>query len=254
MDIKGMSINDIIDMDWKEINKLSERDLKQLSSRLNSAANKRLRRLESSGYSEWSPAYQHIKKSGGDFSIKGKDTKVAIKNEIERASDFLRSKTGTTAGTREHLRTMDTLYEGKEKAKPRRKKKTPVSTHAKEIKREAATPPSSRKLKDIVDEFPSDMQKKKLFRALDKLREKNASAVHNVGSPEIIKQLRAVQKEDGRISRDNLVKRLEDKYPELLLSAEEQYEQDTAEKNNREDLLGVFHPLSSEEEQDNPFK
>ena len=256
MDIKGLSIDDIIDMDWRDINKLSNAELKQLSSRLNSASNKRLRRLESSGLSEWSPAYQHVQRSGGDFSVKGKETRVQIKNEIERASDFLRAQTGTAAGTREHMRVMDALYEGKDKTKPKaRKKKTPDKplTPSQEA-RQAKTVPSSRKLKDIIDEFPSDMQKKKLFRALDKLREKNAAAVHNIGSPEIIKQLREVQKGDARTSRDRLVTALEEKYPELMKTSEEQYEQDQAEKESREDIYGVFHSLSSREEQDSPFK
>ena len=95
MDIKGLSIQDIIDMDWKDISRLNTQELKQLSMRLNSAANKRLRRLEQSGQSKWSPAYAHIKKSGGDFSVKGKDTKKELKAEIQRASDFIRAKTST---------------------------------------------------------------------------------------------------------------------------------------------------------------
>ena len=66
MDVKGLSIQDIIDMDWRDINRLNEKELRELSMRLNSAANKRLRRLEKSGQSEWSSAYAHVKKSGGD--------------------------------------------------------------------------------------------------------------------------------------------------------------------------------------------
>ena len=77
MNIKGMSIKDIMSMSWKEMKSLNERELKALSQRLNSAANKRLRRIEKSGEANWSPAYQHIKKSGGDFSVKGKGDKIS---------------------------------------------------------------------------------------------------------------------------------------------------------------------------------
>ena len=56
MDVKGLCIQDIIDMDWRDINRLNEKELRELSMRLNSAANKRLRRLEKSGQSEWSSA------------------------------------------------------------------------------------------------------------------------------------------------------------------------------------------------------
>ena len=102
MEIKGLSIKDIQDMSWRELNKLSLEELKQVSSRLNSAANKRLRRMEQLGEDKYSPAYSSIMKSGGDFSVKGKLTKTDIKNEIQRASGFLSAKTGKVSGVRKH--------------------------------------------------------------------------------------------------------------------------------------------------------
>ena len=255
MDIKGIKIQDIIDMDWRDINRLSEKELRELSMRLNSAANKRLRRLEKSGQSEWSPAYKHIKRSGGDFSVKGKDTKVAIKNEIQRASDFLRAKTSTDKGTKEYKENVSDIFRSRSK----KKKKAPedVSTDTETID-DSLPDTESPVTADIEDEDVdienmSEMQRKKLFRALDRLREGNAAAVYNIGSDVIIKELRKAQLGDKRKSRDRLVEELEKKYPELTQSAEEQYVREQQEYQNRTDEDGKLRPLTDEEQLDNPF-
>lgn len=244
MDIKGLSIQDIIDMDWKDINKLSAQELKQLSMRLNSAANKRLRRLEQSGQSKWSPAYTHIKKSGGDFSVKGKETKADIKAEIQRASDFIRAQTSTAAGTKEYKKNVESIFKTKKKA-PQEESKT-AQTQA------PAAPDIDDE--DVSIEDMSEMQRKKLFRALDRLRESNAAAVFNIGSDFIIRELRRAQLADKRKSRDRLVEELQEKYPELLESAEERYVREEQEYQNRTDELGVLRSLSPQESRDNPFK
>ena len=245
MDVKGLSIQDIIDMDWRDINRLSEGELKQLSMRLNSAANKRLRRLEQSGQSKWSPAYAHIKKSGGDFTVKGKDTKTAIKNEIQRATDFLNAKTSTAAGSKEYKENVENIFKKKKVDEPEKpkEKKTPAETAEEDIEDE-----------DVDIENMSEMQRKKLFRALDKLREKNATQVYNIGSDLIIKELRKSQMKDRRMSRDRLVEELETKFPELLESSEQQYEREVTERENRTDPDGQFHSLSAQDELDNPWK
>ena len=245
MDVKGLSIQDIIDMDWRDINRLSEGELKQLSMRLNSAANKRLRRLEQSGQSKWSPAYAHIKKSGGDFTVKGKDTKTAIKNEIQRATDFLNAKTSTAAGSKEYKENVENIFKKKKVDEPEKpkEKKTPAETAEEDIEDE-----------DVDIENMSEMQRKKLFRALDKLREKNDTQVYNIGSDLIIKELRKSQMKDRRMSRDRLVEELETKFPELLESSEQQYEREVTERENRTDPDGQFHSLSAQDELDNPWK
>lgn len=244
MDIKGLSIQDIIDMDWKDINKLSTQELKQLSMRLNSAANKRLRRLEQSGQSKWSPAYAHIKKSGGDFSVKGKETKADIKAELQRASDFIRAQTSTAAGTKEYKKNVESIFKTKKKA-PQEESKT-AQTQA------PAAPDIDDE--DVSIDDMSEMQRKKLFRALDRLRESNAAAVFNIGSDFIIRELRRAQLADKRKSRDRLVEELQEKYPELLESAEERYVREEQEYQNRTDELGVLRSLSSQESFDNPFE
>lgn len=244
MDIKGLSIQDIIDMDWKDINKLSTQELKQLSMRLNSAANKRLRRLEQSGQSKWSPAYAHIKKSGGDFSVKGKETKADIKAELQRASDFIRAQTSTAAGTKEYKKNVESIFKTKKKA-PQEESET-AQTQA------PAAPDIDDE--DVSIEDMSEMQRKKLFRALDRLRESNAAAVFNIGSDFIIRELRRAQLADKRKSRDRLVEELQEKYPELLESAEERYVREEQEYQNRTDEFGVLRSLTPQESIDDPFK
>ena len=246
MDVKGLSIQDIIDMDWRDINKLNERELRELSMRLNSAANKRLRRLEKSGMDEWSPAYSHIKKSGGDFSVKGKDTKVAIKNEIQRASDFLRSKTSTDKGTKEYRENVSDIF----RSKANKKKKSTDDTKASPT---TQSPVSSAEDEDVDIENMSEMQRKKLFRALDRLREKNAAKVYNIGSDLIIKELRKSQLGDKRKSRDKLVEELEKKFPELMEDSESTYVREQQDYQNRTDEDGKFRPLTAQEELDSPF-
>ena len=251
MDVKGLSIQDIIDMDWRDINRLNEKELRELSMRLNSTANKRLRRLEKSGMDEWSPAYSHIKKSGGDFSVKGKDTKVAIKNEIQRASDFLRAKTSTDKGTKEYRENVSDIF----RSKANKKKKSTDDENKTDTKTTPTTqsPVSSVEDEDADIENMSEMQRKKLFRALDRLREKNAAKVYNIGSDLIIKELRKSQLGDKRKSRDRLVEELEEKFPELMEDSETTYVREQQEYQNRTDEDGQLHPLTAQEELDNPF-
>lgn len=244
MDIKGLSIQDIIDMDWKDISKLNTQELKQLSMRLNSVANKRLRRLEQSGQSKWSPAYAHIKKSGGDFSVKGKDTKKDLKAEIQRASDFIRAKTSTAEGSKEYKKNVEEIFKGKQKP-----------PQGESPDQEKTSPDTDDIMDEDVDiEDMSEMQRKKLFRALDRLRESNAAAVYNIGSDIIIKELRKSQLADKRKSRDRLVEELESKFPELTEDSEARYVREQNEIQNREDEDGQFRTLSAQEELDNPWK
>ena len=107
---------------------------------------------------------------------------------------------------------------------------------------------------DLDMESMSEAQKKKLYRALDRLREKNAAMVHNIGSDVIIAQLRRTQLKDRRTSRDKLVEALEEKFPELMEDSETTYAREQDEKEKRRDEDGVFRALSPQEEEDMPFK
>ena len=75
VDPSGMSIADIIDLDPTHMKNLSERSYARLTSRLVSAVNKRLARLEKAGLAESSPAYRGVVKSLGAnrLSVRGLD-------------------------------------------------------------------------------------------------------------------------------------------------------------------------------------
>ena len=230
IDVTGLSINDIMGMDWAVINKLSEKDLRALSSRLNSAANKRLKRIEKSGVEKYSPAHAHVMEKG-KFSTKGKDA-TALKNEIQRATGFLSAKTGSVSGARAHRERVREILSGVPKGK------------------ETTSKPAFDPQLDSM----TKAQKKKLYGALDRLREKKAAKVHDIGSDVIIRELRRTQLKDRRMSASSLIKLLEEKYPELMEESEKRYEREQEEYQSRTDEDGIFRPLNADESSYNPFK
>ena len=93
--VSGLSIDDILNMDIDEFNKLNLSDLRKITGRLVSAANKRLRRFVASGVS--TPATREVQRSGGSFSTKNKPLN-ALRGEFARAKAFLSAKTSTRQG------------------------------------------------------------------------------------------------------------------------------------------------------------
>ncbi len=101
MNVKGLRISDILDIGLDEFNKLKESDLRHLTSRLVSASNKRIRRLEKHDLN--TPAYQQLGKTKS-FSTKlpkGTSSQQRVNRlraEFSRARNFLASETSTIAG------------------------------------------------------------------------------------------------------------------------------------------------------------
>lgn len=241
-----MTLDRIMELSWKELSQMDIKDLTKISDQLNRVANSRLEKIEAAGLSSWSPAYQNVKKSGGSFSTAGLTKKNQIKAEIMKAQSFISNKTSTVKGTEGYKKKIYELTGVREpKRRGRPKKEAPKTEEPRR---------RGRSRKEKAPEEMSEAQRKKLFRALDRLREKNAAAVHNIGSDVIIKELRRIQSQDRRTSRDRLVEELEQKYPELMEDAETRYEREIDEQTNRTDADFVFHPLSPAEEEDNPFK
>lgn len=83
-----------------------QKDFRKEVSRLNSMANKRIKRLTESEFSS-SPAYQKWLKEGGEiFSIRGK-TQSEVWKEYYRVKSFLDSKTSSITGTKEVLKNIN---------------------------------------------------------------------------------------------------------------------------------------------------
>lgn len=93
--VSGMSVNSILNMDEKIFNKLNEKELRQITGRLVSAGNKRIRNLEKQA--NRSPALRAIQRNGGTFSTKGKSFDK-VKSEFARAREFLKHETSTVKG------------------------------------------------------------------------------------------------------------------------------------------------------------
>lgn len=94
----GRSISSIVGMSFSEFAQLSKTELRQAVSRLASAANKRLKRLTSSGVV--SQALYDVTESGGKFTTKGKGLDE-LRAEFSRVRDFLESPSSTVKGAKE---------------------------------------------------------------------------------------------------------------------------------------------------------
>lgn len=92
-----MTIKEIMSMTPAQFNKLTEPELRKVTTQLVSAANKRVRRFEESG--QRSPALSHVMEHGGRFSTKDK-TFNQIRAEYARTRRFLESETGNIRGAR----------------------------------------------------------------------------------------------------------------------------------------------------------
>lgn len=84
-------------MDLSDFMSLDKSQLRQAVSRLASAGNKRLKRLEQSNVSSISAMEVH--ESGGKFSTKGKSLD-ALRAEFMRVKTFLKSDTSTVSGAK----------------------------------------------------------------------------------------------------------------------------------------------------------
>lgn len=109
--VSGLSIDDILNMDIVDFNRLSEKDLKLVVGRLVSAGNKRLRRMLKKGMV--SPAMVSFARSKGGlmFSVKGKGVNE-LRKEYAKARNFLNLETSTVKGYSKVLKkTVKTLNE-----------------------------------------------------------------------------------------------------------------------------------------------
>lgn len=104
-DVSGVTIDDLIKMDFKELSKYNERSVKKITSRLVSAMNKRYRRLESSEQGRLSPTYQWFEKrkskGKGFYSVKGKSKTTTI-SLFKQLQEKMKQETSTIKGFKEY--------------------------------------------------------------------------------------------------------------------------------------------------------
>lgn len=103
--IRGKTVEQITNMPLKELEKLTESQLRTLVGRLVSAGNKRMRRMEAKYSKGGKGAGQFTFIQGGQmgtyqqlkFSTTGKD-KESLLQEFKRARSFMKSETSSLAG------------------------------------------------------------------------------------------------------------------------------------------------------------
>ena len=107
MNVKGLKISDILNMDWSDLNAFTKKELKQITSRLVSAGNKRIRRLQKHNIN--SPAMQGLGKEKVFSTKLSKDTSKQqrvnkLRSEFARARSFLTSESSTIGGYKKFVK------------------------------------------------------------------------------------------------------------------------------------------------------
>ena len=100
----SMKVKEILSLSDVQINKMSRRELSQVTSILASAANKRIARIEKAGVT--SPAVANVKAHDGKFSVKGKNTNQ-LRGEFARARNFMTNVTSTVRGAKSSARQIE---------------------------------------------------------------------------------------------------------------------------------------------------
>lgn len=99
-----MKVKEILNLSDIQINKMSRRELSQVTSILSSAANKRIARIEKAGIT--SPAVANVRKHDGKFSVKGKNTNQ-LRSEFARARNFMQNATSSVRGAKQSARQIE---------------------------------------------------------------------------------------------------------------------------------------------------
>lgn len=100
----AMKVKEILQLSDVQINKMSRRELAQVTSILSSAANKRISRIEKAGVT--SPAVANVKRHDGKFSVKGKNTNQ-LRSEFARARNFMQNATSSVRGAKQSAKQIE---------------------------------------------------------------------------------------------------------------------------------------------------
>ena len=111
VNLTGKSVNDLVHLSATQIKCYDRLNLARIVTKLNSAANKRLTRLEKAGYS--TPAMRAAKVDKGQrFSVAGKNLKQ-LRAEYIRVSNFLKADTSTKKGYKGFLKKIQKAFSDK---------------------------------------------------------------------------------------------------------------------------------------------
>lgn len=107
----GMTINDIMKMSMSKFEQYTPTQQREITSRLASAANKRLRTLQKSDIEN--PATIRLNMSGGKISVRGKSGDE-LKQEFFRAKQFLQSKFSKKSEWKKFEKKINENYDNRE--------------------------------------------------------------------------------------------------------------------------------------------
>lgn len=111
VDLTGVSIDQLVHLPASQIKGYDRDNLARIITKLDSAANKRLVRLEKAGYS--TPAMRAAKVDNGQrFSVKGKNLKQ-LRAQYIQVSNFLKSETSTKKGYKSFMKKMKKSFADK---------------------------------------------------------------------------------------------------------------------------------------------
>lgn len=111
VNLSGKSVNDLLHLSATKISGYDRANLAKIVTKLNSAANKRITRLEKAGYN--TPAMRAAKVDKGQrFSVAGKNLKQ-LRAAYIRVSNFLKSGTSTTKGYKKFVNKIKKAFEDK---------------------------------------------------------------------------------------------------------------------------------------------
>ena len=111
IDLTGVSIDQLVHLSASDIKGYDRDNLARIVTKLDSAANKRLVRLEKAGYS--TPAMRAAKVDNGQrFSVKGKNLKQ-LRAQYIQVSNFLKSETSTKKGYKSFMKKMKKSFSDK---------------------------------------------------------------------------------------------------------------------------------------------
>lgn len=106
--LSGVSVNQLLNMGATELKGYDRDNLSRIVTKLNSAANKRLVRLEKEGYNTPAMRKNHVDK-GERFSVKDKNLKQ-LRAEYIHVSSFLKDNTSTVKGYKSFLQNLKNKF------------------------------------------------------------------------------------------------------------------------------------------------
>lgn len=111
VNLTGKSVNQLVHLSATQIKGYDRQNLARIVTKLNSAANKRVTRLEKAGYN--TPAMRAAKVDKGQrFSVAGKNLKQ-LRAEYIRVSGFLKADTSTKRGYKGFLKKIQKAFSDK---------------------------------------------------------------------------------------------------------------------------------------------